>query len=120
MEKVKLSALSKDTIVFVDGDSTVLTVEKILEDIESYKTEKVYTTKVYHANLDAKSMLDDAKDGTKRYTTDVAVESAEFIGYKESNGADFDNSSAQGNNNDYENLGSGNDITPVDDGDMPF
>ena len=49
----------------------------------------------------------DAQDGTKRYTTDVAVESFEFIG-----------SNTQGNNNDA--FGGYDDITPVDDGDMPF
>lgn len=55
----------------------------------------------------------ESQDGTKRYTTDVAVESFEFIGNSNSN----NNSS----NNDV--FGGGNfedDITPVDDGDMPF
>ena len=61
----------------------------------------------------------DAKDGTKRYTTDVAVDSFEFIGSKDSGNSDSDNS-AQSNNNNYEELSYNNDITPVDDGDMPF
>ena len=65
----------------------------------------------------------DAQDGTKRYTTDVAVESFEFIG----------SNTSEGNNNSYsrnsdnalgtpiESLDMGfGDITPVDDGDMPF
>ncbi|MBE6050628.1 MAG: single-stranded DNA-binding protein [Clostridium sp.] len=57
----------------------------------------------------------DAQDGTKRYTTDVAVESFEFIG---SNG---NSSSSGGSNNDVFGGGSFNDdITPVEDGDMPF
>lgn len=65
----------------------------------------------------------DAQDGTKRYTTDVAVESFEFIG----------SGSSEGNNNSYSrssdntwnvpsegpDMGFG-DMTPVDDGDMPF
>ena len=65
----------------------------------------------------------DAQDGTKRYTTDVAVESFEFIG----------SGSGEGNNNSYSrnsdntwgapvespDMGFG-DMTPVDDGDMPF
>ena len=65
----------------------------------------------------------DAQDGTKRYTTDVAVESFEFIG-----------SAGEGGNNSYSrnsdhstwsapaespDMGFG-DMTPVDDGDMPF
>lgn len=65
----------------------------------------------------------DAQDGTKRYTTDVAVESFEFIG----------SGAGEGNNNSYSrnsdnawsapsespDMGFG-DMTPVDDGDMPF
>ena len=56
----------------------------------------------------------DAKDGTKRYTTDIVVDSFEFIG--------------QGNNNNQGNTSQNNfggmnfedEMTPVDDGDMPF
>ena len=54
----------------------------------------------------------DAQDGTKRYTTDVAVESYEFIG---SNGQ---GNTQENSNNDA--FGAYDDITPVDDGDMPF
>lgn len=49
----------------------------------------------------------DAKDGTKRYTTDVIVESFEFVGGK------GNNSGNNQNNNEP-------DYSPVDDGDMPF
>lgn len=54
----------------------------------------------------------DAQDGTKRYTTDVIVSSFTFVG----GGGNEGNSSA-GNSvsNDFPD-----DITPVDDGDMPF
>lgn len=52
----------------------------------------------------------DAKDGSKRYTSDVVVESFEFIGNK-------NNESSQVNNSESN---FGNDLTPVDDGDMPF
>ena len=60
----------------------------------------------------------DAKDGTKRYTTDVVVENFEFIGNSKSN----DN---QGYNNSFnqDNFGSmsfEDEMVPVDDGDMPF
>lgn len=56
----------------------------------------------------------DAKDGTKRYTTDIVVDSFEFIG--------------QGNNNNQGNTPQNNfggmnfeeDMMPVDDGDCPF
>ena len=54
----------------------------------------------------------DAQDGTKRYTTDVAVESFEFVG---SNGQ----ANNEGNSSD-DAFGAYDDITPVDDGDMPF
>lgn len=58
----------------------------------------------------------DAKDGTKRYTTDVIVDRFEFVG------------SGQGNNNNQGNTSSNNfsqnsfedEMMPVDDGDMPF
>ena len=58
----------------------------------------------------------DAQDGTKRYTTDVAVESFEFVG---SNGQ-ADN---QGSNNAdaFSEFGGFDDVTPADDmGDCPF
>jgi single-strand DNA-binding protein len=51
----------------------------------------------------------DAQDGTKRYTTDVAVESFEFIG---SNGGNIQSDTFSG--------GFSDDITPVDNSDMPF
>ena len=66
----------------------------------------------------------DAQDGTKRYTTDVVVESFDFIGSSNSGNRDTTNNSS---NSDYstepkDNFGGGfnDDITPVDDGDMPF
>ena len=60
----------------------------------------------------------DAQDGTKRYTTDVAVESFEFVG---SNGQ----ANTQGNTQENTSFDGGwdleSDFTPVDDmGDMPF
>ena len=76
----------------------------------------------------------DAKDGTKRYTTDVVVESFEFIssnngggsgrdqgsynnGYGASSGSDYSNSS---NASNFGGMNFEEDMTPVDDGDMPF
>ena len=49
----------------------------------------------------------DAQDGTKRYTTDVVVETFEFIGNNQNSG--------QSQNYNFDN-----DMTPVDDGDIPF
>lgn len=55
----------------------------------------------------------DAQDGTKRYTTDIAVDGFKFVG------------SGQGNsNNQQENVSNNNNDfgyeVPIDDGDMPF
>jgi len=75
----------------------------------------------------------DAKDGTKRYTTDVVVDSFEFIGSGNNGGAGRDQGSynngfgSSNTGSDYStpsnNFGGTNfeeDMTPVDDGDMPF
>lgn len=54
----------------------------------------------------------DAKDGTKRYTTDFIVDSFDFIsGAKQGNTNNV--------NNNVDNLGL-EEVTPLDDGDMPF
>ena len=84
-----------------------------------------YVTKGSQIGIDGRIQVRsyDAQDGTKRYTTDVAVESFEFIG----------SGAGEGNNNSYSrnsdntwgapaespDMGFG-DMTPVDDGDMPF
>ena len=65
-----------------------------------------------------------AKDGTKRYTTDIVVDSFEFIG----NSANNSNNSSQDNNSyqsQYEEAGFGassfeDEMTPVYDKNMPF
>lgn len=70
----------------------------------------------------------DAQDGTKRYTTDVAVDSFEFIGSNNSRdnadsfngGYDNVDYSAQPKNDGFGGGSFNDDITPVDDGDMPF
>lgn len=56
----------------------------------------------------------DAKDGTKRYTTDIVVDSFEFIGQANNNNQG-NTSSNNFNQNNFED-----EMTPVDDGDMPF
>lgn len=74
----------------------------------------------------------DAKDGTKRYTTDVVVETFEFIGTNNSGMSGRENNSfdngygASNMDSDYSNssnfggINFDEDMTPVDDGDMPF
>lgn len=52
----------------------------------------------------------DAKDGTKRYTTDVYIESFYFIEQKGGTASE----------NGYSNSSFEADMTPVDDGEMPF
>ena len=56
----------------------------------------------------------DAQDGTKRYTTDVVIDSFEFIG------AGNNNQGNPGVWNPAEDTGGGFGGVPVDDGDMPF
>lgn len=58
----------------------------------------------------------DAQDGTKRYTTDVNVESFDFIGGKEISDAE----QPQNGLTVDEAFPVDPDITPVDDGNMPF
>ena len=58
----------------------------------------------------------DGQDGVKRYTTDILVESFEFIG-------NSNNGSVNSQNNDYWNMPTDNEFgveEPIDDGDMPF
>ena len=60
----------------------------------------------------------DAQDGTKRYTTDVAVESFEFVG---SNGQANTQENTQESTPFDGGWDTGEDVTPADDmGDCPF
>jgi single-strand DNA-binding protein len=57
----------------------------------------------------------DAKDGTKRYTTDIVVSQVKFLDSKKSG----ENNQSSGNNEGLpEGMGEG--ITPVDGEDIPF
>ena len=61
-----------------------------------------------------------AQDGSKRYATDVVVETFDFI---DSNGGNRNNIQSDfeaPSNNDFGSGAIDDDITPVDDGDMPF
>lgn len=59
----------------------------------------------------------DAKDGTKRYTTDVIVESFEFIGNTNNN---KNNNSSNNTPWSEPEMGFDEEMAPVVDGDMPF
>lgn len=63
----------------------------------------------------------DAKDGSKRYVTEVVAEEVQFLEWGNMNG---NNRPAASNNTNYpssmdDNI-FGDDMTPVDDGDIPF
>lgn len=58
----------------------------------------------------------DAQDGTKRYTTDVIVENFEFVGGGNANNTG--NNPNSGNDMDDDNFD--NEMTPVNNGDVPF
>ena len=66
----------------------------------------------------------DAQDGTKRYTTDGTVDTFDFIdsGNRDNNGGGYNSNSdySAQNNDSFAGAGFNDDITPVDDGDMPF
>lgn len=54
----------------------------------------------------------EGQDGIRRYTTDVIIENFEFVGNNNANNQSW----SEQDNSD----GSFEDMTPVDDGDMPF
>ena len=61
----------------------------------------------------------DAQDGTKRYTTDVMVDGFEFIGNSNNNSNSNTGDSNWNQPAGESDMGFGQ-MTPVDDGDMPF
>lgn len=74
----------------------------------------------------------EAQDGTRRYTTDVIIDSFDFIDSNSSNGNARSNSNFNAENNNF-NAGFGSqnnsfnessfnndDMMPIDDGDIPF
>jgi len=60
MEKVKISTLSKDTIILVDGNSSIYTVEDVLNDLDYFKEREIYTTTPHHASFNAESIIETA------------------------------------------------------------
>jgi single-strand DNA-binding protein len=61
----------------------------------------------------------DAQDGSKRYTTDVSVDSFEFIGTKGAQ-TKSNRSTKQDFNEEYDRGFNDDGLTPVEGGDMPF
>lgn len=62
----------------------------------------------------------EAQDGTRRYTTDIAVENFDFIdgnGGKSENNGSFAPSDASFSDSSFNES---DDMTPIDDGDIPF
>lgn len=57
------------------------------------------------------------KNGKKVYTTDVVVESFDFVGNSGQANNDYVSDNQAG---PFDGVGFNDDITPVDDGDMPF
>jgi len=67
----------------------------------------------------------DAKDGTKRYVTEVVAEEVQFLEWGSGNkaaGSSFNGNSSEefGKTQGFNQETYGQDITPVDDGDIPF
>jgi single-strand DNA-binding protein len=65
----------------------------------------------------------EAKDGTKRYVTEVIADEVDFLEWG-GNKASAVNTNQGGNNSESNagshDFGSDSDITPIDDGDIPF
>ncbi|MCR3761136.1 single-stranded DNA-binding protein [Clostridium felsineum] len=63
----------------------------------------------------------DAKDGTRRYVTEIVAEEVQFLEWGSSNNNTMANDQfSNGNENGSIGLPDNNDITPIDDGDIPF
>lgn len=60
MNRVKLSALSEDTKIIVDGESFTMEVLDVLEEIEDYRHRDLYTAIEHYATFNAKDIIDDA------------------------------------------------------------
>ncbi|MDR5588337.1 MULTISPECIES: single-stranded DNA-binding protein [Clostridium] len=66
----------------------------------------------------------EAKDGTKRYVTEVVATEVQFLSKSNASGnvgANYGNNTEySSSNNPFDDMNFEEDITPVDDGDMPF
>jgi single-strand DNA-binding protein len=63
----------------------------------------------------------EAKDGTRRYVTEVIADEVNFLEWGDKASDTGSNQSGDNSNsNDDNSFGSNSDITPIDDGDIPF
>jgi single-strand DNA-binding protein len=62
----------------------------------------------------------DAKDGTKRYVTEIVAEEVQFLDKVNAAGSGQSFGNDETNYKPNNNLDFGDDMTPVDDGDIPF
>ncbi|UZP03441.1 single-stranded DNA-binding protein [Clostridium botulinum] len=66
----------------------------------------------------------EAKDGTKRYVTEVVATEVQFLSKSNASGnvgTNYSNNTEySSSNNPFDDMNFEEDITPVDDGDMPF
>lgn len=62
----------------------------------------------------------EAKDGGRRYVTEVVAEEVQFLEWGNSNKSQDNNNSFSGNDNNQGYGASFDDMTPIDDGDIPF
>lgn len=66
----------------------------------------------------------EAKDGTRRYVTEVVAEEVQFLEWGNGNNLGPSRAAAQGNSGysamDFEGSIYEDEMTPVDDGDIPF
>lgn len=63
----------------------------------------------------------EAKDGGRRYVTEVVAEEVQFLEWGNSNNRNQDNNSGYSGNDNNQGYGATfDDMTPIDDGDIPF
>jgi single-strand DNA-binding protein len=62
----------------------------------------------------------EAKDGTKRYVTEVVADEVQFLESKGQHNASNSNSGYNSASTSIDNKDYGVDMTPIDDGDIPF
>jgi single-strand DNA-binding protein len=62
----------------------------------------------------------DAKDGTKRYVTEVIADEVDFLEWGDKTGNKNPTNGVDGEGRNSNDFGSTSDITPIDDGDIPF
>jgi len=62
----------------------------------------------------------DAKDGTKRYVTEVIADEVDFLEWGDKAGNKTPTNGVDGEGRNSNDFGNTSDITPIDDGDIPF